>query len=641
MCIRALTCVRAPLAAAVAGLDDRAVTDPCFLGIEGGGTHTTALLADASGRALFQGSFGPGNVRLLTDTALKTLLRAIARSLSAKKLPPPASIAIGLAGARRDADKERIRAAAASVWKDVSCHATNDLETALMAAPDARPGTVARVLVLSGTGSCCFGRADFGNTAKVGGWGHLLGDEGSGHDIGLIALRTAVREWDRYRHWSALGRNLLAAQQLNVPDDLIAWVQSADKAAIASLAEAVFRAAETGDPMAKEILAKAAESLSADALVCATRLCERENAVQFVFAGSVLLKQAGFAKNVAALIRQGRPKARIVSLERSGVWGAVAWAREEFEGSELGTSSIEHPTSNIEAVAKPPLSPTELRHPLSMRLDKLSIADSIDLFLTEDAKIPAAVLAEKAKLAKVVVWIVKSFRTGGRLFYVGAGTSGRLGILDASECPPTFRTPPELVQGIIAGGQQAIWRAIEGAEDDPAQGADAVVFREVGRNDVVVGIAASGRTPFVWGALDEAKRRGAKTVLLCFNPLVVAERRGRADVIIAPDTGPELLTGSTRLKSGTATKLVLNLFTTLAMVRIGKVAGNLMVDVNPSNIKLRDRAIRIVRELTGANADAARAALEKAGWVVKDALGRRGGIHPRRPRRDTKKANRR
>ena len=240
--------------------------------------------------------------------------------------------------------------------------------------------------------------------------------------------------------------------------------------------------------------------------------------------------------------------------------------------------------------------------------------------LSEDEKIPAALRAERKQIERAVELIVRAFKRGGKLFYVGAGTSGRLGILDASECPPTFRTPPELVQGIIAGGQRAIWSAVEGVEDDAAAGAHAMEFRGVGKRDVVVGIAASGRTPFVLGALAEAKRRGAKTLLLCFNPHVRAEKISRGHHVIAPDIGAEILTGSTRLKAGTATKLVLNMFTTLAMVRCGKVVSNLMVDVNPSNVKLRARAIRIVRELTGADEVAATLALETAGWVVKTAL---------------------
>jgi N-acetylmuramic acid 6-phosphate etherase len=208
------------------------------------------------------------------------------------------------------------------------------------------------------------------------------------------------------------------------------------------------------------------------------------------------------------------------------------------------------------------------------------------------------------------------------LFYVGAGTSGRLGVLDASECPPTFRSSPDLVQGIIAGGQEALWQSGEDAEDDADAGGRAIEFRGVTRRDVVIGIAASGTTPFVWGALRAAKRRGAATVLVCFNPFLKIPRALRPVVVIAPNLGPELLTGSTRLKAGTATKQLLNMFTTLAMVRLGKVRSNLMIDVNPANVKLRDRAVRIVRELTGADYEAAQAALERSGWVVKKAAGR-------------------
>ena len=255
-----------------------------------------------------------------------------------------------------------------------------------------------------------------------------------------------------------------------------------------------------------------------------------------------------------------------------------------------------------------------------MRLSELPLSKAVQLMLDEDRLITPALLRERPKLDRAINWITRAFKRGGRLFYVGAGTSGRLGVLDASECPPTFRTPPDQVEGIIAGGQSALWRSIEGAEDDAQAGADALRLRAVTNRDVVVGIAASGRTPFVWGAFWQANRCGARTVLLCFNPYLEVPRGNRPNLIIAPDVGPEILTGSTRLKSGTATKLVLNLFTTLAMVRLGKVVGNLMVDLDPSNAKLRDRAIRIVRQLSGASEPEARAVLERAGWIVKNAL---------------------
>jgi len=217
--------------------------------------------------------------------------------------------------------------------------------------------------------------------------------------------------------------------------------------------------------------------------------------------------------------------------------------------------------------------------------------------------------------------VVKSLKDGGRLFYVGAGTSGRLGVLDASECPPTFRTKPEQVQGIIAGGPQALTRAIEGAEDDPEAGRRAIGFRGVNKKDVVIGVAASGRTPFVWGAMEKAAARGARTALVCFNPHI-RRRASVPQLIVAPAIGPEVLTGSTRLKAGTATKLILNCITTLAMVQLGKVESNLMVDLNPKNEKLRARAVRIVQTLTGTDIATAQAAMGQANWVVKEAVRR-------------------
>jgi N-acetylmuramic acid 6-phosphate etherase len=193
-----------------------------------------------------------------------------------------------------------------------------------------------------------------------------------------------------------------------------------------------------------------------------------------------------------------------------------------------------------------------------------------------------------------------------------------------------------MVQGVIAGGQQAIWKAVEGAEDDLQAGAESIEFNGITKRDVVVGIAASGRTPFVWGALLEAKKRRATTILVCFNPTLKPAAKDRPNIIIAPDVGPEVLTGSTRLKAGTATKLVLNMLTTLSMVKLGKVISNLMVDLNPSNIKLRDRAVRIVQDITGVDADTAKDALEKNSWAVKATclkLRKTKGVAARAPRK--------
>ncbi|MCL4177415.1 MAG: N-acetylmuramic acid 6-phosphate etherase [Verrucomicrobia bacterium] len=604
-----------------------------FLGIEGGATHTQALIADASGQLLARTESGPANVQLLGETQLLTLLRGLRRAL-----PRPDAIAIGLAGARTEPDRQRIRQAAARIWPGIPCYATNDLETALMAA-DSRhhrdPIEPARVLVLSGTGSCCYGRAADGRTLKIGGWGHLLGDRGSAYDIGLRALRETLRHFDRTNRLTPLGTRLLRRLQSNSPEAWVGWIQTAEKAAIAALAPEVF-AVHANDPLARKVVRAAAADLATDACACADQLRGRSDSLEFILAGGVLLQQATYARLVRRLIRAKLPRATVRQLSRPSAWGAVELARLHFPNATAG-GSTHRPRNPLRLLPQTParaipcpsldalaLSPTEQRNPRSRRLSDLPLDQAIQLVLKEDRLIPPALLRERANLERAITWIVRALKQGGRLFYVGAGTSGRLGVLDASECPPTFRTSPELVQGIMAGGYRALWESIEGAEDDAQAGAEAARLRGVTGRDVVVGIAASGRTPFVWGAIWQARQAGAKTVLLCFNPHLEAPRGNRPDLIIAPDVGPELLTGSTRLKSGTATKLILNLFTTLTMVRLGKVVSNLMVDLNPSNAKLRDRAIRIVRQLTGGSEPEARAALEQAGWVVKRALSLRG-----------------
>jgi N-acetylmuramic acid 6-phosphate etherase len=261
---------------------------------------------------------------------------------------------------------------------------------------------------------------------------------------------------------------------------------------------------------------------------------------------------------------------------------------------------------------------TEQRNPRSRAIDRLSTRGIVELVNAEDAGVAAAVGRCGGEIAAAVDMVVAAFRAGGRLFYVGAGTSGRLGVLDAAECPPTFGTRPSQVQGIIAGGRRALVRSVEGAEDHAADGAAAIDKRGVRRGDVVVGIAACGLTPFVRGAMVRARRLGAATVFLTCAPEAAAGTGAR--VVINPVVGPEVLAGSTRMKAGTATKLVLNTLTTAAMVRVGKVHGNLMVDLRATNAKLRERGERIVMELTGRSRRSARALLEQARGQVKPAV---------------------
>ena len=261
---------------------------------------------------------------------------------------------------------------------------------------------------------------------------------------------------------------------------------------------------------------------------------------------------------------------------------------------------------------------TELRLAESMALDTMTTGQIVALLAEQDAVAVAAVAREASNVTAAVEMVVDRLGAGGRLIYFGAGTSGRLGVVDASECPPTFRTEPWQVLGVIAGGDDAMFRAKEGAEDSLTDGAAQVDARDVGPSDVVMGIAAGGTTPFVHGALRRAIERGAKTIFLSCVESVPGEPP--VDVVIRPITGPEVLTGSTRLKAGTATKLVLNQITTTAMVRLGKCYENLMVDVRATNSKLLDRAVRIVQVLSGVGRGQAEAVLREAGGQVKLAV---------------------
>jgi N-acetylmuramic acid 6-phosphate etherase len=276
------------------------------------------------------------------------------------------------------------------------------------------------------------------------------------------------------------------------------------------------------------------------------------------------------------------------------------------------SSPDNHPRIDLSRIA------TEHRNPRTQDIDTLGTEEMLRVINAEDAGVAAAVATQIPTIARAVDGIVERIRRGGRLVYIGAGTSGRLGVLDASECPPTFNTPPELVVGLIAGGDHALRHAVEHVEDQPQSGARALKDIDVGEKDTVVGIAASGRTPFVIGAITHANEVGALTIGLCNTDN--AELSRVADIPIEVVTGPEVVTGSTRLKAGTGQKLVLNMLSTGAMIRLGKTFGNLMVDLQPTNEKLKVRSLRIVREATGLDEAAATAALERADGDVKAAI---------------------
>jgi len=574
-----------------------------FLGIEGGGTRTAALLGNSRGRILQRLEFGPLNLKLSTDAQILTtfrqirsaIIRYLPSSLSHQPFPithSPFSIAVCLAGCRTNADRSRVRALAESVWPRARVTVGSDLDSGFAAAFGAdRDG----ILVVSGTGSCVYGRHG-ARTARAGGWGHLLGDHGSGYWIALSGLRNAIRDYDRNGQIRPALRKSLARLCLNTPEQLIDWVAGATKDQVAALAPVFLR----GD---KSLLLQAASFLAMDCGAVARQL--HLDAPTVALAGGVLQRNGNLRKWVTHRIRTMLPRARVILAPRESVTGALRLA-----GLHSVTPSLHH-----SAAASFPL--TEQRNPRTMDLDNRSVSQLIDTMLSEESRVIPALRKNKRAIERAVNTIVAAFRRGGRLFYVGAGTSGRLGVLDASECPPTFSTDPDMVQGIIAGGVAALHQAVEAAEDDPQAGAEAIRNRAVGTRDVVVGIAASGNTPFVLGALDEARRRHARTFLLCFSkPINVSTRHS---VLFFP-TGPEVLTGSTRLKAGTATKLVLNMLTTISMIRLGKVVSNLMVDLKPGSHKLRARACRIVATLRGCSETMARQRLVSARWNVKRAL---------------------
>jgi N-acetylmuramic acid 6-phosphate etherase len=287
-----------------------------------------------------------------------------------------------------------------------------------------------------------------------------------------------------------------------------------------------------------------------------------------------------------------------------------------MEGLEApGDAPVPEPPMNEQPVVEPV---TEGRHPASQGLDRLSTTDVLALMNAADSEVPAAVASQVPRIAKAVEAIAAKLRNGGHLVYIGAGTSGRLGVLDASECPPTFNVPKDLVQGIIAGGEAALSRATEASEDDAEAGARDLMDSGFAAGDVLIGIAASGRTPYVLGAVAKACKIGAVTCGISCTPN--SELSRAVEFPIEPVVGPEILTGSTRLRAGTATKLVLNMISTAVMIRLGHVYGSLMVNVQPTNRKLEDRARRIIQQATGVSYDRAVTLLEAAGRSVRVAI---------------------
>jgi len=378
---------------------------------------------------------------------------------------------------------------------------------------------------------------------------------------------------------------------------------------LASFAPVVLRAAKRGDRLARDVVRDAAGELAGRLSELVRRMRVRQPRVALT---GGLFENESYRKAFSEAVAARLPSAGLSMMKNSGEMGAARMAGGLFRPA---VPEVVKNLVDVESL------PTERTNPRSRGLHKKSVRQLVRLFVREETENLRALRKAAGGIGRAAQVVASALGRGGRLFYIGAGTSGRLGVLDASEMPPTFHADPEEVQAILAGGPEAIFRAQEGAEDDADAGARAVRERRVGRKDVVVGLTASGRTPFVHGALGAAGRAGAKTILVTAHPGWRPEKGGtRPDAVVSLDVGPELIAGSTRLKAGTVTKVVCNILSSVAMIRLGRVYDNLMVHVVPSNEKLRARAVRLVRVLTGANAGRAAEALRSGGGQVMEAV---------------------
>jgi N-acetylmuramic acid 6-phosphate etherase len=586
-----------------------------ILGVEGGGTKTAWALVEvrASGgdagtefRVLDQGKLPPSNLRLTTPERLREIFAELPKQFD--------RAGVFLAGCGTEEDRRSLALICRDIWPNAKIVTGSDRDSGLAAALDHGDG----IVVNAGSGSSVTGRRG-DRLERAGGWGHILGDTGGGYFLSIEALRLILREYDLHRGEMQFTAKILHALSLNNLDELVRWAQTADKMEIAMLAPVVFEAAAGGDARVNEIVEEGARVLCEYTEAVASRL--HLLAPKVALMGGLFYRDSIYTHAFRRRLKKNLPDARVTVAERPPELGAAWLAAESGDRVVFQPKLSEKDIENLAAAL------TEQRNPRSENLEKMSARQLAELFVDEEKFVEDALRGATADLARAIEIVTESLRNGGRLFYVGAGSSGRIGVLDASGIPPTFGASPDLVQGIIAGGTTALYRSVEGAEDEKSAGTLALRERGIKNADVIVGITASGRTPFVLGALTHAKSLGAKTILLTCNPAVAgvvdrgapqpAAATANIDLVIALAVGPEILTGSTRLKAGTATKAALNIISTGAMVALGKVRGNLMIALHTTSAKLRDRAVRVVVDLAQCDYDAARRQLEAADWNLR------------------------
>ena len=591
-----------------------------ILGVEGGGTKTAWALVETvvptgpddparQFRILEQGKLEASNFRLTAPERLRAILGELPKKIDCA--------GVFLAGCATAEDRNALRQICLEIWPKAKIVTGSDRHSGLAAALDHCDG----IVVNAGSGSSVTGRRG-DRLERAGGWGHILGDAGGGYSVSVQALRLILREHDLRHAEMDFTAKILHALSLNNLDELVRWVQAADKMDIAMLAPVVFEAAAAGDTRMMEIIEEGARVLCEYTEAVADRL--HVLAPKVVLIGGLFYRDSIYTHAFRRRLKKNLPDARVTTAERAPEMGAAWLAAEAHKHATF------HPQPSQREIEGLAVALTEQHNPRSQNLEKMAAHELVQLFVEEEKFVQDALRAATADLARAIETVTASMRNGGRLFYVGAGSSGRIGVLDASEIPPTFGAPTHLVQGVIAGGVTALHRSVEGAEDEESAGAFALDERGVKADDVVFGITASGRTPFVRGALARAKSLGARTILLTCNPAVAggvdagqprsAPAATDFDLLITLPVGPEILAGSTRLKAGTATKVALNMISTCAMIGLGKVRGNLMIDLHTTSTKLRDRAVRIVAATTQRDYESARGLLEANDWNLRAAL---------------------
>ncbi len=595
------------------------------IGIDGGATKTAATVVAENGCVLSVGTAGGSNPLVWGDTAFDNVRSACDAALTVAQTDWEDVVFafIGMAGADEpNSNSHKFAFSQLQPRLPVPFALDNDGIIAHAGALAGEDG----IVVVAGTGAVTIGIVN-GKRVRVDGMGHWFGDEGSAIWIALQALRAAARAQDGRGEATKLVEVLPKVLMVDSLRDATSLLASGDltKFELAMLAVTVAKVSEDGDVVSQKILKDAISSLAESVVAAAKRLDKMNLLVSFT--GGVFRLTPKMPQLFRDVVLERLPEAKVIDPKLPPHLGAALLAAKH-----VGWQITEEWLDNLTDTGKQwgyfdlgaglvevlPRLLSEQRNPASMFLDQLDVEAILTLINDEDHKVAPAVRQEIPAIAQAVRWAVRGLSRGGRLIYVGAGTSGRLGIMDAAECPPTFGTPPDWVIGIIAGGPQAVFRAVEGAEDDMEAGREEMRKLEVGEHDVVVGLSVSGRTPFVIAAMDEAQKRGAKTVAITVNrdaPIAAV-----ADVVIAPVVGPEIVAGSTRMKAGTAQKLILNMISTATMVRLGRVRSNLMIDLRTWSVKLRERAKRIVAQLAGVGVTEAEQALEANNWEVRKAV---------------------